>query len=121
MATVTPSRTRTMVSVSLTRLDASGSWNCPRLPRLMTRERSLTSLTEGLTCSVTMPWSSICGVTSSEMPEKKGCSVSDGVVTLPLAVAVVVVSTLVTKKSSVPTRRTAFWLLTAATRGDDRT
>ena len=42
-----------------------------------------------------MPSSSICGVTSSAMPEKKGCTVIVGVVTLPEALAVVVVEMLV--------------------------
>ena len=35
-----------------------------------------------------LPSSSICGVTSSEMPEKKGCSVMFGVTTLPAALVV---------------------------------
>ena len=35
----------------------------------------LDTVTAGRTCSSTLPSSSICGVTSSATPEKKGCSV----------------------------------------------
>ena len=44
----------------------------------MTFSFSATWLMAGCTCSITVPFSSICGVTSSEMPLKKGCSVSVG-------------------------------------------
>ena len=44
---------------------------------------SVTALTEGCTCSVIMLPSSICGVTSSAMPEKKGVSESVGSVVVP--------------------------------------
>ncbi len=52
---------------------------------------SLTVLIDGCTCSITLPSSSICGVTSSAMPEKNGCSVTDGVDTEPVPVVVVLV------------------------------
>jgi hypothetical protein len=44
-----------------------------------------------------LPSSSICGVTSSAMPEKNGCRVMFGVTTLPAALVVVLVLTPVTK------------------------
>ena len=68
-----------------------------------------------------LPSSSICGVTSSTMPEKNGCTVIVGEVCVALPVVVLVVDTLVTKNSSVPTLSTAFWLLSVATRGLDST
>src|SRR3989338_2735176 len=60
------------------------------------------------------------GVTSSEIPEKNGCSVTLGVDVVAVPV-VVVVETLVTKNSSVPTFSTAFWLFSVAIRGLDST
>ncbi len=81
----------------------------------------VTWLTDGCTCSRMLPFSSICGVTSSTTPEKKGCRVTLGVTVLPVALVLVVVVTPVTKNSSVPIFSTAFWLLTAATRGLDNT
>ena len=104
-----PSVTRTMVSVSFTVLFASGSVieGLPP-PRFTTRVLSVTSLTEGWMCRMMLlPWS-ICGVTSRTMPEKNGCTVTDGEVWEPALVVVVVVLTLVTKNSSVPTLSTAF-------------
>ena len=61
------------------------------------------------------------GVTSSEMPEKKGCTPMFGVVAVLLPTAVVVLEMLVTKKSSVPTLSTAFWLFMVAMRGLEST
>src|SRR5256886_14523586 len=55
------------------------------------------------------------------MPEKNGCTVTDGEVWEPALVVVVVVLTLVTKNSSVPTLSTAFWLLSVAIRGLEST
>ncbi|MNZ26408.1 hypothetical protein D3C78_435990 [compost metagenome] len=72
-------------------------------------------------CSSTLPCSSICGVTSRAMPEKKGVSSTFGVTMgAELPEVVVVVEALVTKYSSVPTLITAFWLLVAVTRGLER-
>src|SRR5690349_22682977 len=73
-------------------------------------------------CSVIMPRSSICGVTSSTMPEKYGWNSGDtvaGVATLPIVGGVTV--TFETKSSSCPTLSTAFWLLIVATRGLEST
>ena len=71
-----------------------------------------------------MPLSSICGVTSSAMPLKKGVSVTVGVlVVLPAVLPTLLVDppvTPVTKYSSTPTLSTAFWLFSVATRGLDR-
>ena len=78
IATMLPSCTRTMVSLSLTVLDASGSVKLPSAPRLTTRLLSVTSLTDGWMCRMMLPSSSICGVTSSAMPEKNGCTVIVG-------------------------------------------
>jgi len=61
------------------------------------------------------------GVTSSAIPEKNGCNVTLGLVVAEVPIAVVVVETLVTKKSSVPTLSTAFWLFSVAMRGLDNT
>ena len=61
------------------------------------------------------------GVTSSAIPEKKGCSVTLGVVVAVVPTAVVVVVMPVTKNSSVPTFNTAFWLFSVAMRGLDNT
>src|SRR2546430_9249416 len=55
------------------------------------------------------------------MPEKNCCTVNDGEVWEPALVVVVVVLTLVTKNSSVPTLSTAFWLLSVAIRGLEST
>ena len=57
--------------------------------------------------------SSICGVTSSEMPEKNGVSVSEGSVVPPVEPSSDYEATVppvmpVTKKSSDPTFRIAF-------------
>ena len=65
--------------------------------------------------------SSICGVTSSRMPEKNGATVTVGVCCVVVPVVVVTVETLVTKNSSVPTLSTAFWLFSVATRGLEST
>src|SRR5258708_3271168 len=66
-------------------------------------------------------FSSICGVTSSATPEKKGATVMVGDCVLVVPVVVVFVVMLVTKKSSVPTFSTAFWLFSVAMRGLDNT
>ena len=86
-----------MLSVSLIVLEASGSVKVPRSPRLTFLVFSSTTLTCGWTCRMMLPSSSICGVTSSEIPEKKGCSVMFGVTTLPAALVVVLVLMPVTK------------------------
>ena len=96
MATIWPSLTRTIESVSLTALDASGRRKTPCAPRSMSLFFSVTRLMVGCTCSITLPASSICGVTSSEMPEKKGCSVSVGVVTVLAPLLVVLLEMPVT-------------------------
>ena len=71
-------------------------------------------------CSVTAPLGSICGVTSSAIPEKNGVnSISRAVVVA--APWVVLLDTDVTKNSSVPTLMMAFWLLMVDTRGLDST
>ena len=121
MAMIWPSRARTTASVSLTSLLARGSVKLPWVPRLSTLLRSLTVLTAGCTCSVMKPLESMCGVTSSEMPLKKGCTVMLGLLLVVLPTGDVVVDTLVTKKSSVPTFSTAFWLFMVAMRGLDST
>ena len=117
-----PSTTRTTVSVSLTVLLASGSVidGLPP-PMFTTRVLSVTSLTEGWTCRMMLPASSIWGVTSSTMPEKNGCTVMVGEVCEAPALVTVFVVMLVTKNSSVPTLSTAFWLLMAAMRGLEST
>ena len=125
MATMLPSSTRTTVSVSFTLLEASGSRYFPMVPRSICLVFSVTEVTEGWMCSVMVSASSICGVTSSAMPEKNGVSVSEGsVVVLLLTLLLLALmeppDTLVTKYSSVPTFSTAFWLLSVATRGLDR-
>ena len=51
-------------------------------------------VTAGCTCRVTLVPSSTCGVTSSEMPLKNGCSVSDGELLLLVPLLVVVVAAL---------------------------
>src|SRR5258708_10758623 len=66
-------------------------------------------------------FSSICGVTSSATPEKNGATVMVGDCVLVVPVVVVFVVTLVTKKSSVPTFSTAFWLFSVAMRGLEST
>jgi hypothetical protein len=71
----------------------------------------------GCTCRITLPASSICGVTSSEMPLKNGCKVRDGELLLLVPLLVVVVVTPVTYSSSEPTFSTAFWLFSVAMRG----
>ena len=85
---------------------------------------SVTAVTDGWTCKVMVFASSICGVTSSAMPEKNGVSVSVGNVVVPLLLLVPAVivppATFVTKYSSTPTLRTAFWLFKVAIRGLDR-
>jgi len=55
------------------------------------------------------------------MPEKNGCTVTVGVLTVETPLVVLVVETLVTKNSSVPTLSTAFWLLIVASRGLEST
>jgi hypothetical protein len=55
------------------------------------------------------------------MPEKNGWTVTVGEVCELVPVEVVVVVMLVTKNSSVPTFRTAFWLLMVAMRGLEST
>ena len=121
MATIWPSRRRTIESVSLIWLAANGSLNEPSEPRSMFFCFSLTLLIDGWMCSITLPASSICGVTSSAMPEKNGCKVTDGVETELVAVDEVLVDMPVTYSSSLPTLSTAFWLLRVAMRGLDRT
>ena len=49
-------------------------------------------------CKVMLLFSSICGVTSSEMPEKNEVSVTAGVVAAVVAVAAIPPVTAVTKK-----------------------
>ena len=97
----------------------------PLLPKLSTLLRSVTVVTAGWMCSVMKPSALMLGVTSSEIPEKNGCNEMVGVVVpvpLPVPVPVLlVVDTLVTKKSSVPTFNTAFWLFMVAMRGLDST
>src|SRR5262249_60330408 len=97
----------------------------PGAPRLMSLLSVVTWLTDGWMCRMIWLFSSIFGVTSSTMPEKKGCTVTVGTgvpVVVPAAVAMVVADwILVTKNSSVPTLSTAFWLLIAATRGLEST
>ncbi|MNT41300.1 hypothetical protein D3C72_1776560 [compost metagenome] len=64
----------------------------------------------------------ICGVTSSEMPEKNGVRVTSWVGSaIPVVVVVLVDDTSVTKNSSVPTLITAFWLFSVEMRGLDST
>src|SRR5919197_6714373 len=118
IATILLSTTRTMVSVSLTVLLASGSVIAGLPPPMFTtRVLSVTSLTDGWMCRMMLLPSSICGVTSSTIPEKQGRTVIVGAVDEAPAVVVVLVVMLVTKNSSVPTLSTAFWLLIVAMRG----
>src|SRR5581483_3168273 len=70
IATMLLSATRTMVSVSRMVLRAVGTLKLPAEPRSSTRCTCTMSLMVGWICSVIMPRSSICGVTSSTMPEK---------------------------------------------------
>src|SRR6185295_6127041 len=122
IATMLPSTTRTTVSVSLTVLLASGRRiSAIALPRLTMRVLSVTSLTAGWMCRMMLLASSICGVTSSTMPEKNGCTVTEGDCTVEVPVVVAVVVTLVTKNSSVPTLSTALLLLMVAMRGLEST
>src|SRR5258706_10888233 len=75
-------------------------------------------------CSVMLPASSICGVTSRTMPEKYGenCGVASALVTAPVVTLVTgITETFETKSCSSPTLSTAFWLLSVATRGLDST
>ncbi len=69
------------------------------------------------------PSSSIWGVMSRETPEKNELRVGVNwmAVVTPATFCTGVPVTLVTKNWSVPTFRTAFWLLRAATRGLDKT
>ena len=121
MTTICPSRARTMLSVSDMELEASGSLSVPFVPPIFTVFSTvLTKLTDGWTCRMISLFSSMRGVTSSAMPEKNGCKVTVGVVVVAVPV-VVVLETLVTKNSSVPTFSTAFWLFRVAMRGLDST
>ena len=99
----------TLIEVILaTVLLASGSVKDPIEPRSMTFCFSVTTLIDGCTCRMMLFSSSICGVISRAIPEKKGCNVIEGVVTFPVPDVVVVELTLVTKNSSDPTLSTAF-------------
>src|SRR5665647_1782375 len=71
IATIWPSRARTMLSVSETELEASGKLSEPaEVPRSTTLVTVLTWLTEGCTCKMISPFSLILGVTSNAIPEK---------------------------------------------------
>ena len=96
MATMRPSWLRTMLSISDVLEAASGSLSEPALPRSTSLLTVVTWLTEGCTCRMMLPSASICGVTSSTTPEKKGCRVTLGLVVAPLDVVLVVVDTPVT-------------------------
>ena len=120
IATILPSWMRTMVSNSLTELDANGSRKLPTEPRSTCLSFSVTDVTDGRTCRVILLALSTCGVTSSEMPEKKGVRESEGRELLVVPSSLVVEpppATLVTKNSSVPTLSKAFWLFKVAIRG----
>ena len=82
-------------------------------------------LISGWICSVIFPASSICGVMSSDIPEKSVPNVgAPGVIVCGLvAVAGVTILgvTLIMTLSSEPILRTAFWLFVAAIRGLDST
>src|SRR3954463_7196769 len=121
MATMLVFETLTMVSLSLIVLDASGSRKLPEVPRSMSLVFSITLDTDGWICRMIWLCSSICGVTSSATPEKNGATVMVGDCVLVVPVVVVFVVMLVTKKSSVPTFSTAFWLFSVAIRGLDST
>ena len=109
MATILPSCTRTTLSVSFTALLASGRTIFPYCsPRSIIVSLDLTRLIDGCTCKTTLLSSSICGVTSSAMPEKNGCRVTDGAVPCIAVVDWVPRVILVTKNSSTPTLSTAF-------------
>jgi len=72
-ATMFPSWTRTMVSVSLIELLARGSVVSAALatpPKLNVRSCCTTLLTSGWICRRIFPSSSICGVMSRDTPEK---------------------------------------------------
>src|SRR5690606_11668246 len=123
ITTTWPLRARTMESDWRVVDSASGSrkvWWV--LPGWMLWFWSSTRLTVGRTCRVTCSRASLCGGTSREMPEKNGVRVmSRSGAAPPPARVVVVVETLVTKNSSVPTLITAFWLFSVEMRGLDST
>src|SRR5882672_11535832 len=121
MATMLLSLTRTMVSLSLIELEASGKRKVPESPRSMVLVFSITLDTDGWMCRMIWLFWSICGVTSRATPEKNGATVMVGDWVVPATVVVVLEVTLVTKNSSVPTLSTAFWLLIVAILGLERT
>ena len=71
MTTIKPSGVFTTLSVSFTLLMASGTEGDPAAVDDAFCF-SVIEFTRACTCRVTRSRSSICGVTSSEMPEKKG-------------------------------------------------
>src|SRR5690606_36145819 len=121
--TTWPLRARTMESDWRVVDSASGRLKTlSALPSWMLLFWSCTRLTVGRTCRVIWSLSSICGVTSSEIPEKNGVRVmSRSGAVVPPASEVVVVDTSVTKNSSVPTLITAFWLFKVEIRGLEST
>ena len=122
ITTIWPSCARTMLSVSEIVLEASGKVNVPpEVPRFNILLTVVTCPTDGRTCRIMSLFTSMRGITSSEIPEKKGCSMTEGVVVDVAPTAEVVVVTPVTKNSSVPTFNMAFWLFNVAMRGLDST
>src|ERR1039458_5720298 len=121
--TMLPSWVRTIVSDSLTLIAATSTLCAPTPVKLNPTDLELTLVTNGWICSAIFPLSSIWGVTSSEMPEKIllmfGATVVGTISPAVFDPGIVVI--LVTKGWSVPTLSTAFWLLSVATLGLDRT